>query len=177
MTLLNLTGLHLSTGGTDNTTFVLANDGTDLVFGFSAIDTTPCTREQIASKRDLEFEDRVELYLSPTADLSQSYFCIEIDRLGRVLDYRADYYRRFDFAWHFDTLRVAHAPMPDGYRIDGRVALSELVSLGIDPTRFHIGVFRADLDETKNLVAWGSATPMNDPPDFHRPEMFLGVTA
>lgn len=108
-TLASIDGLNLSTGGLDNTAFSMCKDGPDYVFTFSVADATPCFLPQTSSKRDLEREDRVELYFSPTADLSKPYYCAEIDPLGRVLDYRAAYYRDFDYSWGFTTLRTLHA--------------------------------------------------------------------
>lgn len=175
ITLAAIDGLNLSTGGLDNTVFSMCKDGSDYVFTFSVTDETPCSLPQTSSKRDLEWEDRVELYFSPTADLSKPYYCAEIDPLGRVLDYRAAYYRDFDYSWGFTTLRTTHARTATGYRIECRIARAELDSLGIPETSFHMGVFRADLDESGNLVAWGSMAPMNDPPDFHRPCMFSQI--
>lgn len=175
ITLININGLNLSDGRQDRTVFSMGKDDSDYVFSFSVSDETPCSLLHTNSKRDLEREDRVELYLSPTADLSAPYYCAEIDPLGRVLDYRATYYRDFDYSWGFATLRTIHVQTATGYQIDCRISRTELDSLGITNANFHIGIFRADLDEAGKLVAWGSMTPMNDPPDFHQPCMFSKI--
>ena len=43
-------------------------------------------------------EDRVELFFSNLTTLSE-YYCIEIDPLGRILDYSAKHNRKFDENW------------------------------------------------------------------------------
>jgi len=172
---MSIDGMWLSSGGKDDTSFVLSRNSTDLAFSFIVKDANPHSVSHPLSKRDLEGADRVEVFFSQTNDLSTPYFCIEIDPLGRVLDYRAEHYRHFDFSWHFTTLRTSSRKIADGFRIDGTVSLSELASLGISSNTFFIGVFKADFDEAGENVVWGSAAPMNNPPDFHHPDMFLHV--
>jgi len=51
-------------------------------------------------------EDRVELFFNATSDMSQ-YYCIEMDSLGRFLDYSAHYNRKFDEKWDFNNVIIA----------------------------------------------------------------------
>src|SRR5690625_2089603 len=55
--------------------------------------------------------DRVELFFSPTADLS-SYFCLEINPVGNLLDYEASYYRKFNFSWDLNNYNIVGKKTP-----------------------------------------------------------------
>lgn len=138
-------------------------------FGFEAADTT-LTIHEVTKEEDLMNEDRVEIYFSPKQDLSQSYYCFEMDPNGNVLDYKADYFRKLDFKWNFSTLTVKTDVTPWGYRVGGSVDVSELNRLGIDLEKgFWLGVFQADY-HVNDSVNWFTLVPMDTKEaDFHIP--------
>lgn len=130
--------------------------------------------------------DRVEIFVA-SDDALKDYFCIEIDPRGRVLDYRASFYREFDFDWAFPELRVAATVFEGGYVVEGELPLTALASYGLpslleDPVGF--GIFRAEFshqtlpdggidpaaEPKREWISW--VTPSSDEPDFHIPSAF-----
>ena len=140
-----------------------------LQFSFKVKDRTVTRIADFRSESDLDSVDRVELYLSPTADLSRRYFCLEMTPEGHVHDYAAVSYRQFDSAWTCRTLKASGRRTPDGYEVTGSVDWAELEQLGLRRTNVHLGIYRADFAGDGSLVAWLSALPMGPEPDFHRP--------
>ena len=98
-------------------------------FTFEVLDSTLTLTEPFTSEADVEPEDRVELFFSPTRGMNE-YYCAEIDPKGRVLDYKARHYRQFDYSWNFTSLKVSTQLTPWGYRIGGSLLRSELEQLG-----------------------------------------------
>lgn len=168
------TGFYAFEGGRDGTEFTCGIRDGRFGFRFRVLDSTVQAVETVTYKRDLERGDRVEVFFSPTADMSKRYYCAEIDPRGRVLDYSICYPRQFDYTWSFRTLEKKAMLTPDGYVVEGSVAVEELQSFGIDPKRFWIGVFRADYDTDEELVDWHSKVPHGPgEADFHRPCMLF----
>jgi len=128
--------------------------------------------------------DRVELFftLEPSLD---DYVCFEIDPSGRVLDYRASYYRELDFEWDLRELVVAATLTETGYIVEGSIPHGALRELGIptlvDDGKVLTGVFRAeyssrgDQDPLAEWISW--VTPSSDEPDFHIPSAFAWLEA
>ena len=123
------------------------------------------------SERDVEQEDRVELFFSKDPDM-QDYYCFEIDALGRVLSYRAHYYRIFDFSWNppsgFNVLSKIHS---DGYSVEGRIPLNFLKDF-IHKNYIYFGAYRADFSKKddfliENWQTWKAPETVH--PDFHVP--------
>lgn len=114
-------------------------------------------------------EDRVELFFSATSDMSQ-YYCIEMDPLGRILDYSARYYREFDERWDFDNVIIATNYTRNGYVLEGCIPLKVFEKLEIKDS-FLMGVFRADFfnDKADDIIWYTWIDPDSKSPDFHIP--------
>jgi len=173
-----VSGFHSSAGGLDQTAFAWSVADGAFRFSFTVRDDTPFAHPQIKAKRDLEDGDRVEVFFSSRADLSDWYYAAEIDPYGNVLDYRVKHYRRFDYGWSFKTLKVRTKRQDAGYSVAGAISVSELAALGIDLKGFHLGAFRADFKTGGELVAWSAALPLGPgEPDFHVPRMLAPAAA
>ncbi len=154
-------------------------DSHDLYFAFRAGDDDVVLAEPFRAKEDVMREDRVELFFALDERLAQ-YFCLEIDPLGRVLDYRASHYRKFDFSWTFPGLDVVGVRTDQGYTVEGRIALDALRSLGFPLTEsgqpIRLGIYRAEFrhaegDElSEGWMSW--VDPRTEEPDFHVPTSF-----
>ena len=99
--------------------------GERLHFSFDAEDRDLVIAEKWRGESTLDGEDRVEIFFARDAALA-SYFCIEIDPLGRVHDYAVSHYRKFDSAWNCPGLRTAARRTADGYRVEGSIPLASL---------------------------------------------------
>ncbi len=132
----------------------------------------------------LDGEDRVEIFFACDADLKR-YYCLEIDPLGRVHDYAASYYRRFDSHWNLAGLQTSARRTSDGYIVEFAVPLNELSRLLGQSVRdgsvLRIGLFRAQFTEGsrgESVDDWLShVRPDTTSPDFHVPSAFWNWTA
>ena len=107
------------------------------------------------------------------------YYCLEIDPLGRVLDYRGNFHRKFDrdWSWPEKGLQVKTHRSEDGYTLELAIAKASLEQLGL--LRSHTlqaGLYRADCFPGKNgprdfkWISW--IRPESPSPDFHIPSSF-----
>ena len=157
----------------DSTNFHTFLDGERLFFSFRTVDRTPFT---IPFENELSVAagDRVELFFSETPDMSEDYYCLEMNPRGEVLDYRATYYRKFDYHWDASTLELATLEYPHGYQVEGSIEINELRELGLG-NEFYLGVYRAEY-QGKDQVTWYSwIVPDSEKPDFHIPSSLTRV--
>ncbi|MCL2641605.1 MAG: carbohydrate-binding family 9-like protein [Phycisphaerales bacterium] len=130
-------------------------DSEHFYFGFKAWEKTPVIVEAWSGKETLVAEDRVEIYFSPDGTMA-NYYCLEIDMLGRVLDYqcsqdeRGPAARRADRSWNCEGLEVAATRGGEGddafYIVEGRIPLKTLRAWGMPEDMMSVGLFRADLE-------------------------------
>jgi hypothetical protein len=152
------------------------HNGHELFFLWHARDTTLTVNPGATEESALEKEDRVEIYFSANLALDD-YYCLEIDPLGRVLDYQAKFYRKFDNSWKLEGLRVESQVGSAGYLIGLAIPLDTLSALmETDLNKpFYVGLYRADLNMESGVIheKWISwIDPHSSSPDFHVPETF-----
>jgi len=126
-------------------------DSEHFYFGFKAWEKTPVIVEAWSGKDTLTAEDRVEIYFSPDGTMA-NYYCLEIDMLGRVLDYRCTQdergpaARRPDRSWNCEGLKIAATRGEVFYIVEGSIPLKTLRSWGMPEDVMSVGLFRADLE-------------------------------
>src|SRR5699024_747991 len=86
------------------TEFFVSVDSTNFNFAFLVEDRS-LVWEPYKNEMDVSLGDRVEIFFAKDKDLNE-YFCLEINPVGKVLDYKATYYRKFDVKWSFSELYV-----------------------------------------------------------------------
>lgn len=163
-------GLHAPWDGKETDTRFSCHSTSDrFFFSFEVEDPTLTLVDPFTNERDVDPEDRVEIFFSPDKTLEKGYYCAEIDPKGNVMDYQARLYREFDFGWDFQTLKTNAVITPFGYRVGGSISRQELEGLGLDlEGGFWMGVFQADF-EAADKVTWYSLVPTDDnAPDFHK---------
>jgi hypothetical protein len=155
----------------DSTQFRACYDKKYFYFSFKVIDHHLITRE-IINEMSIDLEDRVEIFFSKDADLNQ-YYGLEIDPYGHVMDYKANYYRKFDTGWKLEDLTIGTTILHNGYHVEGKISLKIMAKLGIKKHAY-IGIFRADYWGTaKKDVHWYTwKKPVSAKPDFHIPSAF-----
>ena len=100
-----INGLHAPWDGLDDDTkFRCSTDDSLFKFSFEVNDSTLTLEPEYKDKMSVIYEDRVEIFFSPDTLMSH-YYGAEMDPAGRVLDYQAEYYRKFDYTWGFKTLK------------------------------------------------------------------------
>ncbi len=162
------------------TAFCAVTDGSALAFAFRVMDEDVVIIEGARREESLVARgDRVELFCARDARLEE-YYSIEIDPIGRVLDYRARFYRRFDDGWDCPGLEVAARQRSDGYDVEGRISHDALREMGLvlsaDAAPMLIGVFRGEFSSRQgqppheSWISW--VRPRVEQPDFHVPSAF-----
>jgi len=123
---------------------------------------------------------------------SERYFCYEVNRACRALDFSAKFVRRFDFSWsgsgrfQFSSAADSKAPAAcaegDAKDLTGfmimRIPFSDLgvVASKSPPTRIRMGLYRGqtfirpDKDVDFIWTAW--VDPLQSDVNFHCPETF-----
>lgn len=123
--------------------------------------------------------DRVEIFFSPTEDLSEPYFGIEMEPRGAVYDYKGVFHRQFDDSWEMEGLEFSGEISESGnYRVTGHIPIKTLTDLQcIDSNGEMVaGVYRAEFSHLpngsidQNWIAW--VDPKTEVPDFHVPASF-----
>lgn len=154
-----------------STSFLILRDGINLYFYFHVNDEDIVLKTEFSGERDVEKEDRVEIFLSADKDMND-YYCFEIDPLGRVLDYKAYFYRQFNFDWDIPfNFVVATQVHPDGYSVEGSIPL-EFIQTITSNKKIYFGVYRAEFSKQgdsviENWLTW--IDPKVKFPDFHVP--------
>ena len=133
------------------------------------------------SKIEVVKSDRVEIFFRKNNQL-EPYYCLEIDPNGKILDYSASYYRKFDYSWVWPKgqLFVEGFSNSKGYRVDVKISLESLEELDLLHNKtIEVGIFRADCttlltdDEGDSSIKWISwVDPKTQTPDFHVPSSF-----
>jgi len=147
-----------------------------IYFRFDVIDTDIYVEKKPNGKMAVLNSDRVEIFFRSDKDMNP-YFCLEMDPLGRVMDYKAEFYRKFDYKWKWDGITVRSAYTLNGYRVWGSIPIESLKNLKLlSGGALQIGLFRGKCikDQEGNLsfkwISW--MRPESEKPDFHIPSAF-----
>ena len=146
-----------------------------LVFGFDVIDADIVAAPESGRERDVDPQDRVELFLW-SGRTNDAYFCIEIGARGALHDYSARFYRKFDDAWSPAGWRYAVTQTSGGYQVEGELSRAAMERMGFRLAageRLRAGLFRADFRTGALEPDWLCWVDARGPqPDFHAAESF-----
>jgi hypothetical protein len=147
-------------------------------FRFDITSSKILTYTSTNNKMEVVDSDRVEIFFRSNNQLDP-YYCLELDPLGRILDYKARYYREFEYGWQWpgEQLEVQTGFTPYGYFVEGSISLSSLKELDLLHNQvLEAGLFRGeclklpDPESTFNWMSW--VKPESHRPDFHLPSAF-----
>lgn len=154
-------------------------DDDSFYFLFNVHDEDVVVEEMFDVETIVAREDRVEIFFA-CDDKLKDYFCLEVDPLGRILDYAASYYRKFDNSWNFPGVHIGAFITSEGYTVEGSIPLKSLEAVGLAPLGsgwvLKVGLFRADFNHGQNSelnehwISW--VDPGTKQPDFHVPSAF-----
>ena len=120
---------------------------------FRAEDADIVLLDKLRDKEDAVFEDRVEMIFSRDRGL-KDYRCLEIDSRGRVFDYRAAFYRRFDSTWSWPGIEAAGSTFKGGYVVELRIPAHSFETLGLGRlrpgARVLWGLYRAEFSHDRS---------------------------
>ena len=126
------------------TTLQMCHNDEYLFFLYEAIDPEIIIEGDQNVEVNVAEGDRVEIFFATTED--GPYYCFEMGPEGRVLDYRAKFYRKFEYGWSEDWLKCVAERTKKGYRVKGSVKLADLRRLNIlhEDGTMRAGFFRAE---------------------------------
>lgn len=160
-------------------TFRALHDSEWLYVRFEVEDDPPLVHVSVNAKAEVLQSDRVEIFFRPNEKMD-TYYCLEVDPLARVYDYRAAYHRQFDpqWSWPHEQLRVRSSQTENGYVVVMGISKQSLRELGLLRNRqLQVGLFRGKCvsvgpDESKKMkwISW--VKPDAPTPDFHLPAAF-----
>lgn len=145
---------------------------------FEVTDDKINIHQETGHKSDVVSSSRAEIFFK-IDDRLAPYYCLEIDPLGRVLDYKASYYRNYEMNWSWpaEHLIVKTSEWKDGYTIELALSKRSLRELGLlTGNTLQAGLYRADCpfaapgDAHFRWISW--VKPDSDTPDFHIPSSF-----
>ncbi len=153
-------------------------DSRYLYFYFEADDTDLVIESAITDECNVAKEDRVELFFSKDREMNE-YYCFEMDPANRVLSYRGQYYREFQFDWEPPSGFMTAARLrPGDYSVKGAIPLGFLDALRNEDGSVYFGAYRAEFSKkedgstVENWLTW--VDPETASPDFHVPQS-LGI--
>jgi hypothetical protein len=131
------------------------------------------------NKMEVLDSDRVEIFFK-SDDRLNPYYCLEMDPLGRVLDYRASFYRKFEYEWQWPGNKQLHIQSEytkHGYKVEGSLTMASLKELDLlKNNELQAGLFRGECRKMRDpqssfdWISW--IKPESVRPDFHIPSSF-----
>jgi len=124
-------------------------------------------------KSEVGASSRAEIFFR-IDDRLTPYYCLEMDPVGRVMDYKANHYRQFDLKWSWPAgqLVVKTEMRNDGYTVELAVSKASLKQLGLlGDHSLEAGLFRGDCipkevgEPDFRWISW--VKPDSKTPDFH----------
>lgn len=159
------------------TTFSAYYDEKNLYFQFIAYGPEPLVFVEKNNKMEVIHSERVEMFFRADEKM-HPYYCLEMDPYGRVLDYKAELYRKFNRNWQWPKpLSIETEIQDQKYTLQGKISLATLKQLNqIHNDQIQVGLFRGHCTklEGKNaVIKWISWIDSKTPePDFHVPSAF-----
>ncbi|QOD62336.1 endoxylanase [Polaribacter haliotis] len=122
--------------------------------------------------------DRVELFFRSDAFLNP-YYCLEIDPLGRIMDFKAKPNKNFDFNWNWPSkdIEVKSEIEANYFIVEIAITLQSLKNLNLlKKGKLETGIYRAKYNQQKDKSFKPTWIPWIDPntetPNFHTPTSF-----
>lgn len=153
----------------------LLYDSEYLYFFYETIDNDMVIVEDYKGEASVGREDRVELFFSTDSALSL-YYGFEIDPLGRVMDYSAKHYRKFNYEWNLEGILTAGKVSDNGYVVEGAIPMSFLREVAGNNCEIFFGAYRGEFSKNEKGETVENWLTIIDPktpkPDFHVPSSF-----
>ena len=159
------------------TTFNAYYDENHIHFRYDSWGPKPIVYVENNDKSEVIDSERIELFFRRDEKM-QPYYCLEIDPNGRVLDYKANFYREFDLDWVWPEPLDIQTNIEEGkYIVQGKLGIPVLKRLGLlKDGQIQIGLFRGHciaLKANKASLKWISwVDSKTEEPDFHVPTAF-----
>jgi len=165
-----------SNADSPKTKFLTLHNDQFLFLRFDVEDNNVLIHKESEDKMNVAQSDRVEIFYRENKKMD-SYFCLEVDPNGRVLDYAASFYRKFNnnWVWPKDHILTTGKKYLNGYKVYITLSIQSLRDLRImRKNKIQVGIYRGDcksLPSRKqkeaeiNWISW--VTPKTERSDFH----------
>ncbi len=97
-------------------------------FSFDFDDSTPATADSTKIEKDVDHQDRVELFFW-SGNKDDSYYCIEVASKGAIRDYNAMFYSKFDDSWSMKGFLVKTRSTKTGYTVKATITREDFSEL------------------------------------------------
>ncbi len=148
-----------------------------LYFQFKAFGPEPIIFVENNHKLEVRHSERVEIFFRINEEMSP-YYVLEIDPLGRLLDYKAEYYRIFDRDWQWPyDLKIETQIHENFYTVSGQFQLDTLRRMELlHGNEIQIGLYRGHcihIQNGKAEIRWSTwVDPKTSTAEFHLPSSF-----
>lgn len=125
------------------------------------------------TKNSINNSDRVELFFRSNENM-RSYYCLEIDPMSRLMDFKAFPKKVFDFEWNWppEEIEINSSIEKDYFIVEVAISLKSLKELKVLKNgKIETGIYRAKYHRDKNgnyepsWITW--IDPKTDAPNFH----------
>ncbi len=129
-------------------------------------------------KNSIDNSDRVELFFRSDSSLNP-YYCLEIDPLGRIMDFKAKPNKEFDFNWNWPIkdIEIKSRIASLFFIVEISITIQSLKELHLLKNgKIETGIYRAKYNKKKNgsfeptWIPW--VDPNTETPNFHTPTSF-----
>lgn len=160
------------------TKFRAMHNDTWLYCLFEVVDDNINIQQITNDKAEVAASSRVEIFFRKD-DKLKPYYGLELDPLGRVLDYECTYHRNFNSQWSWPAghLIVKTERRQNGYSVEIAISKASLEKLGLLKNKtLQAGLYRGDCflktDGSPDFkwISW--VKPDSKTPDFHIPSSF-----
>ena len=153
--------------------FKAVHNSEKIFFQFKVYDQLVHIHSSENKNDSINNSDRVELFFRSDAYLDP-YYCLEIDTLGRVMDFKAKPNKEFDFNWNwpFQDIDVKSSRYSNHFIVEIAITLSSFIELNLLKNGcIETGIYRAKYHKQKNhkfdstWITW--VNPKTKKPNFH----------
>jgi len=163
----------------ENIEFRALHDGKNLFVSYKVDDSSLHIDRTDSTKKSVDNSDRVELFLRSDNRLDP-YYCLEIDPLARVQDFKARPNREFDYLWDWPKKDIAIKShiTSTSFSVELAISIDSLERFNLIRNDGHIeaGIFRAKYNQHENgrfeptWITW--VDPQTETPNFHTASAF-----
>ncbi len=157
----------------EKTEFKALYNSENLFFKFKVDDRQTHIYTSDDENDSINNSDRVELFFRSDNSLNP-YYCLEIDTIGRIMDFKARPNKQFDFDWNWPSkqIEVKSVVNKDDFSIEITISLQSLKDLNLLKNgSVETGIYRAKYHQQKDetfkptWITWINPNTKN--PNFH----------
>tara|TARA_R110002050_G_scaffold221364_1_gene357153 strand:- start:7511 stop:8155 length:645 start_codon:yes stop_codon:yes gene_type:complete len=146
----------------------------DLFFQFKVFDEDVYIYPSNDNNESINKSDRVELFFRTNKNLNP-YYCLEIDPKARIMDFKAQPNKKFDFNWNWpeNHIKVISNRNENSFTVEITISIQALKALSLlKENIIETGIYRAKYNKIEGekgyqptWITW--VDPNTNEPNFH----------